>query len=111
MDSAAEVTAPPPAIDLDPDRIEFGRAFVPLWLTARYADGSWQEPRIERIGSIDLHPAAIVFHYGQAIFEGLKAYKWADGSVHLFRPEQNAGRFNRSAERMAMPALDEKVFV
>lgn len=111
MDSDTEATAPPPSIDLDPERIEFGRIFVPLWLTARYSEGSWQEPRVERIGSIDLHPAAIVFHYGQAIFEGLKAYKWADGSVHLFRPQENARRFNSSAERMAMPALDEKLFV
>jgi len=103
--------APPPAIDLDPEKIEFGRTFVPLWFTARYSGGAWQQPRVERIGSIDLHPAAIVFHYGQAIFEGLKAYKWRDGSIHLFRPEQNARRFNRSAERMAMPQLDEKVFV
>ena len=111
LDSDIATTAPPPSIDLDPERIEFGRIFVPLWLTARYADGAWQQPRVERIGSIDLHPAAIVFHYGQAIFEGLKAYKWADGSVHLFRPVENARRFNRSAERMAMPPLDEKVFV
>jgi branched-chain amino acid aminotransferase len=111
VDSDTDVMAPPPSMDLDPERIEFGRIFVPLWLTSRYADGLWQAPRIERIGSIDLHPAAIVFHYGQAIFEGLKAYKWEDGSVHLFRPEQNARRFNRSAERMAMPTLDEKIFV
>lgn len=111
MDSDTLATAPPPSIDLDPERIEFGRVFVPLWLTSRYSGGSWEEPRIERIGNIDLHPAAIVFHYGQAIFEGLKAYKWADGSVHLFRPEENARRLNRSAERMAMPTLDEKVFV
>lgn len=111
MDSDTDLMAPPPTIDLDPERIEFGRVFVPLWLNSRYANGAWQEPRVERMGSIDLHPAAIVFHYGQAIFEGLKAYKWADGSVHLFRPEENARRFKRSAERMAMPTLDEKVFV
>jgi branched-chain amino acid aminotransferase len=111
VDSDTDLMAPPPTIDLDPERIEFGRVFVPLWLNSRYANGAWQEPRVERMGSIDLHPAAIVFHYGQAIFEGLKAYKWADGSVHLFRPEENARRFKRSAERMAMPTLDEKVFV
>jgi branched-chain amino acid aminotransferase len=106
-----EMMAPPPSIDLDPERIEFGRIFSPLWLTCRYANGAWGEPRIESVGSIDLHPAAIVFHYGQAIFEGLKAYKWADGSVHLFRPEQNARRFRDSAERMALPPVDEKIFV
>ena len=106
-----DVIAPPPPFDLNPDKIEFGRTFVPLWLSARYSAGKWDAPRTESLGRIDLHPAAIVFHYAQAIFEGLKAYKWADGSVHLFRPEQNARRLNNSAARMAMPALDESVFV
>ena len=111
MDSTVDVIASPPSFELDPDKIEFGRTFVPLWFSTGYSGGRWDAPRIEKLGSIDLHPAAIVFHYAQAIFEGLKAYKWADGSVHLFRPEQNARRMNRSAVRMAMPEIDEKVFV
>jgi branched-chain amino acid aminotransferase len=108
-----EIDAPlvPPAIDLRPEKIEFGRTFVPIWLSCAYKNGGWQQPRIGRLDSIQLHPAAIVFHYGQAIFEGMKAFKYADGSVNLFRPLENARRFNRSAERMAMPAVDEDIFV
>jgi branched-chain amino acid aminotransferase len=103
--------APPPAVDLNPRKLEFGRIFAPLWLSRVYENGAWQDNRIETIHTIDLHPAAIVFHYGQSIFEGLKAYKWDDGSIKLFRPIENARRFNCSAERMAMPTLDENEFV
>lgn len=108
-----EIDAPsvPPAVDLRPEKIEFGRIFVPIWLSCAYENGSWQQPRIGRLDPIQLHPAAVVFHYGQAIFEGMKAFKCADGSINLFRPLENARRFNRSAERMAMPAFDEETFV
>jgi branched-chain amino acid aminotransferase len=108
-----EIDAPsvPPEIDLRPEKIEFGRIFVPIWLSSAYQNGSWQEPCIGRLDSIQLHPAAVVFHYGQAIFEGMKAFKCADRSINLFRPLENARRFNRSAERMAMPTFDQDTFV
>lgn len=108
-----DIKTPSPAltINLDPQRIEFGRSFVPIWLSSTYKDGTWGQTSIENLSTIDLHPAAIVFHYGQAIFEGLKAYKWADGSINLFRPIENARRLNRSASRMAMPPIDEATFV
>ncbi len=73
--------------------------------------GTWGNARIEPYGPISLDPAAAVLHYGQEIFEGLKAYKHADGSVWTFRPEANAARLNRSAERLALPQLPEQVFL
>lgn len=103
--------SPALSVDLDPAKLEFGRTFVPLQLSSTYKDGAWQRASIEGIENITLHPAAIVFHYGQAIFEGLKAYRWDDGSINLFRPIENARRFHRSAKRMAMPPVSEAVFV
>ncbi|MCU1575283.1 MAG: branched-chain amino acid aminotransferase [Micrococcaceae bacterium] len=73
--------------------------------------GSWKNARIEPYGPIQLDPAAAVLHYGQEIFEGLKAYRHADGSVWTFRPEANAARLNRSAARLALPQLPEQVFL
>ena len=76
-----------------------------------YRDGAWQNARIEPLKDFSLHPAALVLHYAQAIFEGMKAFRQPDGSVALFRPEKNAQRFNRSAERMGMPELPEGLFL
>lgn len=74
-------------------------------------NGGWQNARIEPYGPISLDPAASVLHYGQEIFEGLKAYRHADGSVWTFRPEANAARLNKSATRLALPNLPEQVFL
>lgn len=101
----------PSEIDLRPEHIEFGRIFAPLWYRASFRDGQWEAGRAEPLAEMRLHPAAVVLHYGQAIFEGMKAYKAADGSVNLFRPLENARRFNHSAQRMAMPELPESVFL
>ncbi|MDQ6755098.1 MAG: branched-chain amino acid aminotransferase [Actinomycetota bacterium] len=73
--------------------------------------GSWKNARVEPYGPIAMDPAAAVLHYGQEIFEGLKAYRHADGSVWTFRPEANAARMNRSAARLALPQLPERVFL
>ncbi|MDO5633315.1 MAG: branched-chain amino acid aminotransferase [Micrococcus sp.] len=73
--------------------------------------GTWHDARIEPYGPITLSPAASVLHYGQEIFEGLKAYKHEDGSIWTFRPEANAARLNRSADRLAMPNLPEELFL
>ena len=108
------ITTPAPSaltVDLDPAKLEFGKTFSPHWFVAEYRNGSWQNARVEPLHNISLHPAAIVFHYGQGIFEGMKAYRWADGRVALFRPEENAHRFARSAVRMAMPPVDPDFFV
>ena len=73
--------------------------------------GSWENARVEPYAPLQLDPATSVLHYGQEVFEGLKAYRHADGSVWLFRPEANADRLNRSAHRLALPELPEELFV
>lgn len=98
-------------IDLDPAKLEFGKHFAPDWFVSEYRNGSWRNARVEPSHNISLHPAAIVLHYGQSIFEGMKAYRWANGKVALFRPKENAKRFARSAERMAMPPVDVDFFI
>jgi branched-chain amino acid aminotransferase len=98
-------------VDLDPAKLEFGKTFAPDWFVSEYRNSLWQNARVEPSHNISLHPAAIVLHYGQSIFEGMKAYRWANGKVALFRPKDNARRFARSAERMAMPPVDVDFFV
>ncbi|EID50561.1 branched-chain amino acid aminotransferase [Rothia aeria] len=73
--------------------------------------GEWSNARVHAYGPLSLDPAAAVFHYGQEIFEGIKGYRHADGSVWTFRPEKNAARLNRSAHRMALPQLPEETFI
>ena len=75
------------------------------------AGGGWHRPRVQPYGPIALDPAAAVLHYGQEIFEGIKAYRHADGSVHTFRPDQNGLRLQRSARRLALPELPVSYFV
>ena len=90
----------------------FGRIFTDHMVTVRYADGKgWYDSRVEARAPIQLDPAAAVLHYAQEIFEGLKAYKLADGGVALFRPDMNAARFIQSAHRMAMPPLPPEIFL
>lgn len=75
------------------------------------AHGGWHQPRVQPYGPITLDPAAAVLHYGQEIFEGIKAYRHGDGSIHTFRPDQNALRLQRSARRMALPELPTEYFL
>ncbi len=108
------ITIPPPSsvnVDLDPAKLGFGTTFSPNWFLSEYKNGAWGNARVEALHNIALHPAAIVLHYGQSIFEGLKAYRWPNGRVALFRPRDNARRFARSAVRMAMPPVDEEFFL
>ena len=97
----------PVGIDLDPSHLEFGKTFSPNWFASEYRSGVWQNARVEASHNVSLHPAAVVLHYAQSVFEGMKAYRWADGRIALFRPHDNARRFAKSAERMAMPPVDE----
>ena len=73
--------------------------------------GGWHRPRVQPYGPISLDPAAAVLHYGQEIFEGIKAYRHADGGVYTFRPDRNAERLRRSARRLALPELPTEYFV
>src|ERR1044071_5714318 len=109
IDFSASASAPPADLDLRPDKLEFGRMVAPLWFRAWYRNGAWERGRIEPWTNIELHPAAIVLHYAQTIFEGMKAYRAPDGSPLLFRPEQNARRMMHSARRMAMPEVPEQL--
>ena len=89
----------------------FGRVFTEHMVSIRYAGGAWQRGELVPYGPITLDPAASVLHYGQAIFEGFKAYRQPDGSIATFRPEANAKRFQASARRLAMPELPVELFV
>src|SRR5262252_9582076 len=89
IDFSSDAANPPAGLDLGPDRLEFGRLVAPLWFRAWYRNGNWETGKIERWTPIELHPAALVLHYAQSIFEGLKAYRTPDGSVTLCRPETN----------------------
>jgi branched-chain amino acid aminotransferase len=90
----------------------FGQLFTDHMVTIRWsADRGWHDGQLEAYGSLSLDPATAVFHYAQEIFEGLKAYRQAGGPIVAFRPQANAARFNRSADRMAMPRLPETAFV
>ncbi len=107
---------PSPASDADRaalmDSPPFGTVFTDHIAKATWTlDGGWGDHRVEPFANLVLHPAALVLHYGQQVFEGLKAYRWADGSVHLFRPEANAARLAASARRLALPELPEQDFL
>ena len=95
--------------DQCPEELGFGAVFSDHMFSQEYTRGSgWQNARIDPYQPISLEPAAAVFHYGQEVFEGLKAYRRPDGGINLFRSEQNMRRFNNSAERMMMPPVDEQ---
>lgn len=90
----------------------FGQVFTDHMVVARYSpEEGWHDARLTPYAPLTLEPAASVLHYGQAIFEGLKAYHQPDGAVALFRPEQNARRFQRSARRLAMAEVPERLFL
>ncbi|MDO7847048.1 branched-chain amino acid aminotransferase [Hymenobacter sp. M29] len=92
-------------------QLEFGKVFSDHMLVVDYRDGEWQEPEIVPYGDMAVSPANSALHYGQAIFEGMKAYHQHDGGVALFRPLDNWARLNASAERMCMPTVPEELFM
>jgi branched-chain amino acid aminotransferase len=90
----------------------FGRFFTDNMVTIRWTEGQgWHDAQLVPYGPLELDPATAILHYGQSIFEGLKAYRGADGSIQTFRPYANAARFQASARRLAMPELPEETFV
>lgn len=90
----------------------FGQYFTDHMVTIRWSeDSGWHDARVEPYAPLQFDPATSVLHYAQAIFEGLKAYRQPDGSIAAFRPEANAVRFQRSAQRLAMPELPEELFL
>jgi branched-chain amino acid aminotransferase len=99
------------ANDLDFDNIPLGKTFTDHMFLCSYESGQWQSPKIVPLAAIPTHPAAMAFHYGQAIFEGMKATVDSNGTPILFRPEANAKRLNFSARRLGMPEFPESLFV
>ncbi len=92
--------------------IPFGTYFSDHMFLLNYDKGKgWHDPRIVPFANFELSPAAVVFHYAQEIFEGMKAYKSPNGEVLLFRPEENAKRLNSSAERLCIPHVPEEIFL
>lgn len=96
---------------IDFNNIPLGRTFTDHMFVCDYADGQWQNPRVEPLTMIPTHPAAMALHYGQAIFEGMKSTLSRKREPLLFRPAENAKRLNESARRMGMPDFPEDIFV
>ena len=97
--------------DVDFNTLTFGSVFTDHMLECDFIDGKWQKPVIKPYGPLSIDPSASVFHYGQAIFEGMKAYKDSDGKVWLFRPEDNWDRFSKSSKRLAIPEIPKDYFI
>ncbi len=104
-------TTNPQYQDFDFSNIKFGQTMADHMFIADYEDGTWKNFRIEPYGPLTLAPSMMALHYGQAIFEGMKATKTYDGIPVIFRPKLHAERFNISARRMAMPEFPEELFV
>src|SRR5690349_4016308 len=94
--------------DINLENIPFGRYFTDHMLEADYENGEWKNVEIKPYQPLLLEPSLAALHYGQAIFEGIKAYKDANGNAFIFRPTDNFKRFNKSAERMNMPPVPEE---
>lgn len=97
--------------ELNGDQIPFGQVFSDHMFVASYHSGSWQEAEIIPYGRIEMAPSISALHYGQAVFEGMKAYKSQTGEALLFRPQANFKRINSSAARLCMPAIPEEIFL
>ncbi|OSZ80406.1 branched chain amino acid aminotransferase [Chitinophagaceae bacterium IBVUCB2] len=97
--------------DISLENMPFGKYFTDHMLEADYENGEWKNVEIKPYQPLLLSPSVAALHYGQAIFEGIKAYKDAEGNAFIFRPQDNYKRFNASAERMQMPAVPEDIFM
>lgn len=95
---------------VDFDHLPFGEIFTDHMMVCDFRDGAWENPKIIPYQPLLIEPSARVFHYGQAVFEGMKAYRDDEGSVWLFRPDENFRRINSSSKRLAMPEFPEEYF-
>lgn len=96
--------------DIDHTKLDFGKYVSDHMLVAEYGKGQWHNPEIIPYGDLMMSPAMLSLHYGQSVFEGMKAYKMNDGNISIFRMEKHYERFNKSLERMCMPAMPEDLF-
>ena len=107
MEIKIQKIAQPAVKPTDESKLGFGKIFTDhMFLMDWTQDRGWYDARIVPFGNLSIHPASTVLHYGAEIFEGLKAYRAADGSIRMFRPRENFLRLNRSAVRMGLPELD-----
>lgn len=97
--------------EIDFNNLEFGKYISDHMLVAAYEAGKWQDSRIVPFGEIPMTPAILALHYGQSVFEGLKAFKNKSGDICIFRPHKHSERLNKSLERMCMPAISEEMFL
>ncbi|WP_332023532.1 branched-chain amino acid aminotransferase [Kaistella sp.] len=95
----------------DPENFSFGNTFIDHMIICEYENGKWGDVKLVPYGQLLFSPAMMGVNYGQACFEGMKAYKDKDGQVFLFRPEKNFARINKSASRLAMPEVTEEMFI
>ena len=111
-DLRIELTKAPKAKPADESKLGFGQIFTDHMLIVNYDKGlGWHDPRIVPYAPLSLDPAAMCLHYGQEVFEGMKAYRTKDGGAMLFRPEENFRRLNLSNSRICIPLVDEDAFV
>ncbi|WP_282161301.1 branched-chain amino acid aminotransferase [Ulvibacterium marinum] len=108
---AIEKTKTSKITSVDFDNLPFGSVFSDHMLVCDYRNGAWEAPKIIPYQPISLDPSAKIFHYGQSVFEGMKAYRDKDHNIWLFRPEDNYKRLNVSSKRMAMPELPKEYFM
>jgi len=95
-----------------PENLVWGHSFTDYCFIMKYSkDNGWYDAKITKTQNLEIHPAAMVFHYGQTVFEGLKAYKNNKGEITLFRPNKNIERMNKSCKRLVMPEIPEDVFM
>ena len=97
--------------EIDFKNLEFGKYISDHMVVADYRDKKWHAPVIRPYGEIAMTPAILALHYGQAVFEGMKAFRMTDGSISIFRIQRHHQRLNKSLERMCMPAINEEFFV
>lgn len=97
--------------EIDFNNLPFGKYFTDHMLEVDYEDGEWKTPEIKPFQPLLFEPSLVALHYGQAIFEGIKAYKAKNGEAFIFRPHDNLRRFNTSADRMEMPSIPEEIFI
>ena len=96
--------------EVDFNNLIFGNDFTDYMFECDFKNGSWNNPTIKPFGNLSISPVAKVFHYGQAVFEGMKAYKDGQGKIWLFRPEDNFNRINKSSKRLAIPEFPKEIF-
>ena len=96
---------------IDFNNIPFGQIYSDHMLIANFVDGKWDTPEIKPFENMSFSPAMSALHYGQSIFEGMKAFKTSEGAVQLFRPYENLERLNKSARRMSMEEIPEDIFI